>query len=363
VVSIQSLSKSFGEQAVLKNLSLDIEAGERFILLGRSGCGKTTLLRLCAGFDTPDGGGIFIDGQNILPLPVERRPVGIIFQNYGLFPHMTVYDNIAVGPRIRKISETGIARQIGELLEITHLKGLQDAYPGRLSGGESQRVALARAIINRPKILLLDEPLSALDATLRQSLREELREMQKTLGITFLFVTHDQEEAMSLATRMGILEEGRLLQVGTPEELYHHPQSPFVAGFLGAVNRLPGVVLEADHEQTRVYLGTDIRIQCAPACGFQKDQFVSCFIRPEKIFLGEKKSPGTSWNCLKARIIEKTFLGQQTQYRARLINEQTLTLVDTRPVSDAPGASCHEGDTVTLSFSAHDVMLFARPRP
>ncbi len=358
MVSIQSVSKSFGEKTVLENVSLDIEAGERFILLGRSGCGKTTLLRLLAGFATPDRGEIKIEGQDMLHLPVERRPVGMIFQNYALFPHRTVYDNIAVGPRIRKVSESEIARKIDELLEITHLKGLKNAYPGRLSGGESQRVALARAIINRPKILLLDEPLSALDATLRQQLREELREMQKTLGITFLFVTHDQEEAMSLATRMGILEAGRLLQVGTPAELYDQPQSPFVAGFLGSVNRLKGRVEQSDSERTLVYLGHDIRIQCPPSSDFKKDQPVYCFIRPEKICFRARESTGTTWNTINANIIEKTFFGHQTQYRIRLSDGQTVTVIESRGSFDTAALNCREGDNVQLRFSMHDVMLF-----
>ncbi|SVC29369.1 uncharacterized protein METZ01_LOCUS282223, partial [marine metagenome] len=242
MVKLDSISKSFGGKPVVENVSLEIEEGERFTLLGRSGCGKTTLLRLIAGFETPDSGTIAIEGQDVGSLPVEQRPVGLIFQNYALFPHMTVYDNIAVGPRIRRHPEIDIAKSIDELLEITHLQALRDAHPGQISGGEAQRVALARAVINRPKILLLDEPLSALDPSLRQHLREELVEMQRALGITFLFVTHDQEEAMGLATRMGIMDNGCLQQVGTPSELYERPQTTFIAEFLGEVNRLSGNV-------------------------------------------------------------------------------------------------------------------------
>ncbi|MFQ5675900.1 MAG: ABC transporter ATP-binding protein [bacterium] len=185
---------------MIHNLSLEVKEGEIFTLLGESGCGKTTLLRLLAGFEQPDSGGISIAGENVLPLPVERRPVGFIFQNYALFPHLSVYDNIAVGPRVRELPEDEIEKQIDVLLETTRIKELKHAFPGRLSGGESQRVAIARAIINRPKILLLDEPFAALDPSLRQSLRDEIADMQKTFGITFLFVTHDQEEALSLVS-------------------------------------------------------------------------------------------------------------------------------------------------------------------
>ena len=225
MLKLDSISKSFGGNTVLENISLEIESGERFTLLGRSGCGKTTLLRIIAGFENPDSGSIFIDGQDVGSLPVEQRPIGMIFQNYALFPNMSVYDNIAVGPRIRKQPEPQIASKIEELLEITHIRSLRDVYPRQISGGEAQRVALARAVINRPKILLLDEPLSALDLSLRQNLREELVDMQRTLGITFLFVTHDQEEAMGLATHMGIMDNGCLQQVGTPTELYEKPDS------------------------------------------------------------------------------------------------------------------------------------------
>ena len=358
MVELKGLSKSFGGKPVIQNVSLQISAGERFILLGQSGCGKTTLLRMIAGFEQPDRGEIWIDGQNVVPLPVERRPVGIIFQNYALFPHMTVYDNIAVGLRVRKTPETEIARRIGEVLEITHLTELSDAYPGRLSGGESQLVAIARAIINRPKILLLDEPLSALDANLRQSLREELRDMQKALGITFLFVTHDQEEAMSLADRMGILEGGRLLQVGTPSDLYNHPESPFVAGFLGAVNRLSGVIEKQNGNQTVIALKGGIKINCEPQSNFAAGQEVSCFIRPEKMFFHAEEKSGTSLNRVNTLIVDKTFLGNQTQYQVKLENGQTCTV----PVSHGSGEEnnnvLHSGDRVEILFSARDVMQF-----
>jgi len=360
MVHLKNLSKSFGPKSVIEGVSLKIPAGERFILLGKSGCGKTTLLRMLAGFERPDRGAILIAGEDVVSLPVERRPVGFIFQSYALFPHMTVYDNIAVGPRIRKIPESEIARLIGELLEITHLAELQDAYPGRLSGGESQRVAIARAIVNRPKILLLDEPLSALDASLRLGLREELKEMQAALGITFLFVTHDQEEAMSLATRMGILEGGRLLQVGTPGELYDHPESPFVAGFLGAVNRLSGNVERQDENTTVVRLENEMKIRCETKAKRPAGQKVTCFIRPEKMFFGSENNRESDGNSINALIVEKTFLGNQTLYKARLADGQTCTV----PVGHGSGGdnklSLAEGERVTILFAAKDMILFDR---
>ena len=254
MVKLEGITKAFDSRKVLENCSLEIEEGERFVLLGQSGCGKTTLLRLIAGFDQPDQGRIWIGGQEISSLPVEQRPVGFIFQRHALFPHMNVYDNIAVGPRVRGLPEPEIASQIDKLLEITRLTELRHAWPGQLSGGESQRVALARAVINKPKVLLLDEPLSALDEGLRQNLREELMDIQRTFGITFLFVTHDQEEAMSLADRMSILEGGSFLQVGTPQTLYDQPADPFTASFLGEINRLEGTVIQQTGNQITLSL-------------------------------------------------------------------------------------------------------------
>jgi ABC-type Fe3+/spermidine/putrescine transport system ATPase subunit len=361
MVRLKNLSKSFGGKSVIADVSLEIPAGERFILLGKSGCGKTTLLRLLAGFERPDRGAILIAGEDVAVLPVERRPVGFIFQNYALFPHMTVYDNIAVGPRIRKTPEPEIARRIGELLEITHLTGLRDAHPGRLSGGESQRVAIARALVNRPKVLLLDEPLSALDASLRQGLREELKEMQAALGITFMFVTHDQEEAMSLATRMGVLEYGRLLQVGTPTQLYNHPESPFVAGFLGAINRFSGAVESQNQKRTVVVLDAELKIDCAGGNKCPAGHRVTCFIRPEKMAFAEDDEKVSGKNRIPAVIVEKTFLGNQTVYTAKLASGQTCTVPVGHGSGEGNKISCQMGERVTIQFFANDVLLFDQP--
>ena len=271
---------------------------------------------------------------------------------------MDVYDNIAVGPRVRGIPESEIASQIDALLEITRLNELRHAWPGQLSGGESQRVALARAVINKPKVLLLDEPLSALDESLRQNLREELMDIQRAFGITFLFVTHDQEEAMSLATRMGILEGGRLLQVGTPSDLYNHPESPFVAGFLGAVNRLSGIIERQNSGHTVVALGSGIKINCEPQSAYAPGQAVSCFIRPEKMFFCSGEKSGPSLNRVNALIVEKTFLVNQTQYQAKLENGQTCTVPVRHDSGQEKNIVFHSGDRVEILFSAHDVIQF-----
>jgi len=312
MVRLKSISKAYSPAGpmVIDDFSLDIAEGERFILLGPSGCGKTTLLRMIAGFETPDRGGIFIAGENVVSLPVERRPVGFIFQNHALFGHMTVYDNIAVGPRVRGEDERHIRERIESLIAITRLKGLEGAYPGRLSGGESQRVAIARALANRPKLLLLDEPLSALDPSLRKSLRQELVEMQQALGITFLFVTHDQEEAMELADRMGILEGGRLLQAGTPAKLYENPASPFVAGFIGEGNRLTGTVIKQTANAVRIDFGEGLKLHALSLASWQAGERVSGFIRPPRLsFHAAGADLPEGGNRIPAVVRRTTFFG------------------------------------------------------
>ncbi len=355
MVRLDSISKSFGGKPVVENVSLEIEAGERFTLLGRSGCGKTTLLRMIAGFETPDSGTIAIAGQDVGSLPVEQRPVGLIFQNYALFPHMTVYDNIAVGPRIRKHPEIDIAKNIDELLEITHLQDLRNAHPGQISGGEAQRVALARAVINRPKILLLDEPLSALDPSLRQHLREELVEMQRALGITFLFVTHDQEEAMGLATRMGIMDNGCLQQVGTPSELYEKPQTTFIAEFLGEVNRLTGNVEQRTGDQITISLGPAGSIQCVSEIPLRENQNVTCYVRPEKLFFEQHRPQTEPVNSLQGTLRDIHFFGSHTRYRVQLPGGQTLTLSSQQRKTRSPHYSI--GDTVRVLFAITDTFI------
>ena len=349
MVKLDSISKSFGGNPVVENISLEIEAGERFTLLGQSGCGKTTLLRMIAGFETPDSGTIAIEGQDVGSLPIEKRPVGLIFQNYALFPHMSVYDNIAVGPRIRGHSESEIAKRVDELLEITHLRALRDVYPGQISGGEAQRVALARAVINRPKILLLDEPLSALDLSLRQHLRGELIEMQRALGITFLFVTHDQEEAMGLATRMGIMDKGCLQQVGKPAELYERPETDFIAEFLGDVNRLTGKVEQRTGDQITVSLKHSGNIQCVSEIFALENQSITCYVRPEKLFFDTGRPQTQPVNILPGTLRNIQFFGSHSRYQLELAGGQSLTL------STHHNPQHSIGDPVRVVFAVSDV--------
>jgi len=316
MLKLDSISKSFGKKHVLHDISMEICKGERFTLLGKSGCGKSTLLRIIAGFESPDKGKIWVEGDEITSLPIEKRPVGMIFQNYALFPHMTIYDNIAVGPRVRKLAEPEIEKRIDELLEMTHLRDLKNSYPQNISGGEAQRVALARAVINRPKILLLDEPLSALDPSLRKHLREELVEMQRNLGITFLFVTHDQEEAMSMATKMCIMEKGSIKQSGTPTDLYDRPKSSFVANFLGEINCLNGRIEQKTENRITLSLGKNGKIQFIAGSNENNEQ--RCYVRPEKIFFDSNQEHTEPMNLLEGVLISKDFFGSHTRYQIEL---------------------------------------------
>jgi len=356
MIRLEHIHKAFGDLSVLRDFSLELEPGERFVLLGPSGCGKTTLLRLIAGFEMPDAGAIYIEGQNVGALPVERRPVGFIFQRHALFPHKTVYDNIAVGPRVRGMDEAEIERRVGELLEITRLAAKRHAWPAQLSGGEAQRVALARAVINRPKLLLLDEPLSALDESLRQNLREELMEMQQAFGITFLFVTHDREEAMTLAHRMSVLHAGRPLQVGASETLYRRPQHPVVAGFLGEINRLHGVVASVSGLQVTLRLTGEGALTGVAQTPLKPGDSAMACIRPEhwQVLAPDTRTPDE--NPLAGTVRTVSFLGS----RLRLSIELTGGDVVHALCSHAPETGrLTPGTRVSLACSSEEVMVFS----
>src|SRR5882724_10333403 len=254
LLRIEGVTKKFGVFRAVDRLSLDIRAGEFFALLGPSGCGKTTLLRMLAGFDAPDKGEIFLGGRDIAPVLPHRRPVNMMFQNYALFPHLSVKDNIAFGLKRLGLPKTEIDARVTEMLALVRLEGFDARKPDQLSGGQRQRVALARSLARRPQILLLDEPLAALDKKLRASTQAELLDVQRRLGTTFIIVTHDQEEAMTVADRIGVMDKGRLMQVASPRELYETPNSRWIAGFVGDINLLEGHVLS--HESGRVTIVT-----------------------------------------------------------------------------------------------------------
>jgi ABC-type Fe3+/spermidine/putrescine transport system ATPase subunit len=251
VVDLIGVRKRYGRVVAVDGVSLSVREGEFFTLLGPSGCGKTTTLRLVAGFETPDQGEVRISGQGVNRLPPEGRPIGMVFQNYALFPNMTVFGNVAFPLRLRRLPERVVRRKVGELLEMVHLQGLEGRYPRELSGGQQQRVALARALAREPKVLLLDEPLSALDAKIREELRGELKRLQRETGLTALYVTHDQEEALALSDRIAVMRDGKVEQLGTPQEIYERPSTLFVARFVGIGTLVPGEAREGRFHRDR----------------------------------------------------------------------------------------------------------------
>lgn len=304
VLSIRGLSKTFSGQTVLSNFNLDISHGEFVTLLGPSGCGKTTLLRLIAGFEELDTGSVFLDGTDISPLPPEKRQVNTVFQSYALFPHMTVFDNVAFGLRLKGIKGQKLIDRVHATLAEVKMTGFAHRYPDQLSGGQQQRIAIARAIINTPRVLLLDEPLSALDARLRREMQIELKRLQRELGIAFILVTHDQEEALSMSDRVVVIQEGKIAQVGTPREVYEDPASLYVAKFIGDINLFPGKVIDrADSNKLRISIFGKTVFANAGKKTFQPDQSIQLLLRPEDLRLSEDTQEGMPffWGAIMER--------------------------------------------------------------
>jgi putrescine transport system ATP-binding protein len=324
-ICFRDVSKSYGSVVAVDRIRLDIYRGEFFALLGPSGCGKTTLLRMLAGFEAPSEGTIEIDGADMAEVPAYRRPVNMMFQSYALFPHMTVEQNVAFGLRQEGLPRREIVARVNDMLALVELSDLARRKPHQLSGGQRQRVALARSVIKRPKVLLLDEPLAALDRRLREQTQLELVNIQEKLGITFIIVTHDQEEAMTVATRIAIMDRGRTVQVGTPGEVYEYPNSLYVAEFVGEVNLFEARVVDAgrDHVVVRSHdIDTDILadrgIDAAPG------QTVWVAVRPEKIELAPTPPPRTDVNCVSGVVFDIAYLGSLSVYHVRLASGRTV---------------------------------------
>jgi spermidine/putrescine transport system ATP-binding protein len=311
-VSLRSLTKRFDDVVAVDDVDLDIADGEFFALLGPSGCGKTTTLRMIAGLEIPTSGSLKIHGDEVGTLPANKRPVNTVFQNYALFPHMTVAANVGFGLKMKKTAKDEITRRVDEAIELVRLGGMEGRRPAQLSGGQQQRVALARALVNRPEVLLLDEPLAALDLKLRQGMQRELKALQREVGITFVFVTHDQEEALSMADRIGVMGDGRLLQVGTPEEIYDAPVDRFVADFIGRSNFLPGTV-ESD-DVVCLANGTRIVVSSAGSSGSAGDA-VAVSLRPERVQVGAVGEAPEGRPMLEGRVSTVTFLGSSIVYQ------------------------------------------------
>jgi putrescine transport system ATP-binding protein len=317
-IRIEQVTKRFGDFVAVNNVSLSVFRGELFALLGGSGCGKTTLLRMLAGFEVPSSGKIFIDGVDMASIPPYARPVNMMFQSYALFPHMTVEQNVAFGLKQDRLAKPEIASRVGEILDLVQMRSFARRKPHQLSGGQRQRVALARSLVKQPKLLLLDEPLGALDKKLREATQFELVNIQEHLGVTFMVVTHDQEEAMTLSTRIGVMNAGQIVQVGTPQEIYEFPSTRFIADFIGSVNMFEGQVIEDEPDYTL--------IRCAEAGGnIYVSHGISCApgataavaVRPEKI-IASREPPDTDYNNLPGTVQDIAYLGDLSIYRIRL---------------------------------------------
>jgi iron(III) transport system ATP-binding protein len=360
-LELRDLTKRYGGVLAVDRLSLGIEDGELLVLLGPSGCGKTTVLRLIAGLLAPDGGEMLLDGRRIsapgFVMPPERRGMAMVFQSYALWPHMTVFENVAYGLRLRGVPRAAIAQQVADALRLVKLEGLETRYPGELSGGQQQRVALARAIVVRPAMLLFDEPLSNLDALLRDQMRFELRELQRTLGITSVYVTHDQREALVLGDRIVVMRAGRIVQSGSPEAVVRRPAHPFVAEFLGTSNLLPGRLRTLDRARGRAVVELGDRVLEAAlvegAAEIPSGGPVLVSIRPVDVQL-EKSAPNEpGMNAIHGRVQQRTFLGDLFEYALELTGGLTLT------VRTHPSVIWNPGDEVAAVIAAEDATCLA----
>ena len=387
-LELKEIKKSFTEgEAVLDNISLEISKGEFITLLGSSGCGKTTTLRIIAGLEQPDAGSVWLDGREVTGLEPNQRDVNTVFQNYALFPHMNVAENIGYGLKLKKVPKSEIRKKVSQMLELVQLEGYEKRKPSELSGGQKQRVAIARALVNNPKVLLLDEPLGALDLQLRRAMQIELKHLQKKLGITFIYITHDQEEAINMSDRIAVMKDGRIEQIGTPDEIYNHPKTSYVATFVGNANILHGVAESVQGENVIVKIGNDrviVKLETSQQDTEEKQHLaageeVTLAVRSENILLQEAAVIGdtgtdhrdtvdisvtggisdihdmNSISGLQATVTEKNFAGGQLRVTLKL--SDGTQLIASRYGIDA---SVAEGQTVRCSFLPTDAVLVDR---
>jgi len=387
-LELKEIKKSFTEgEAVLDNISLEISKGEFITLLGSSGCGKTTTLRIIAGLEQPDAGSVWLDGREVTGLEPNQRDVNTVFQNYALFPHMNVAENIGYGLKLKKVPKSEIRKKVSQMLELVQLKGYEKRKPSELSGGQKQRVAIARALVNNPKVLLLDEPLGALDLQLRRAMQIELKHLQKKLGITFIYITHDQEEAINMSDRIAVMKDGCIEQIGTPDEIYNHPKTSYVATFVGNANILHGVAESVQGENVIVKIGNDrviVKLETSQQDTEEKQHLaageeVTLAVRSENILLQEAAVIGdtgtdnrdtvdisvaggisdihdaNSISGLQATVTEKNFAGGQLRVTLKL--SDGTQLIASRYGIDA---SVAEGQTVRCSFLPTDAVLVDR---
>lgn len=354
ILSIHGISKRFGTNDVLKGIDLELKRGEFFTLLGSSGCGKTTLLRILAGLEQPDTGHLLLNGVDITDVPPDKRNINTVFQNYALFPYMNVFNNIAYGLKIRKVNKQEIKERVSEMLDVIQLPGFEQRMPNQLSGGQKQRIATARALINKPDILLLDEPLGALDLKLRKQMQSSLKELQQKLGITFVYVTHDQEEALNMSDRIGVMNHGVFEQIGTPEEIYNNPRTRFVADFIGDTNLLDAQVLEARHQGLYHLLLNGTQVAARSDLTLQAGETVSISIRPEKIHLQDVLPENTAEKAfyLKGTAENNYFVGAMIRTSIRLSDGRKLVVSNGQNTEQLPSP----GSTVWLTWRPQDAI-------
>jgi spermidine/putrescine transport system ATP-binding protein len=357
-ISLQQIGKRYAGVDAVRDVSIDIAEGEFFSLLGPSGCGKTTTLRMIAGFVTPDSGRIVLQGRDVTSVPPNRRPVNMVFQQYALFPHMSVYDNVAFGLSVKRVPRSEHRERVGELLRVVSLAGFERRRPRELSGGQQQRVALARALVNRPAALLLDEPLGALDVKLRKQMQLELKRIQHELGTTFVYVTHDQEEALAMSDRIAVMNGGRVEQTAGPREIYEQPASPFVADFIGSLNALDLAVDEVVGGYAVVRAGERERVVVPVDSSVRPGSAIRVAVRPEHVRIttvGEPAPPDGS--RLEGTIAEIVFLGMYTQFH---VDTRAGRVVSHRLAED-PSAALGPGSPVALTWASDQAYALAEP--
>jgi spermidine/putrescine transport system ATP-binding protein len=363
-VRLVDVVKKFGDAVAVDRINLEVRDGEFFSLLGPSGCGKTTTLRMIGGFEQPTSGLIELKGKDVTWLPPYQRDVNTVFQSYALFPHLTIYENVAFGLRRKRVKDSEIKSRVSEMLALVELPGFEKRKPTQISGGQAQRVALARALINRPAVLLLDEPLGALDLKLRKQMQVELKRIQQEVGITFIYVTHDQEEAMTMSDRIAVMNKGRYEQLGDPEGLYERPTTRFVAGFLGISNLLPGTITGTADNYAIAQLGDDARVR-VPKALVNGQTAIEVGVRPEKIRMHKlEATPPPGSNELQGTVIDASYLGVSTSYVIEAHSGARLTVYEQNVERTVHGSLHRPGETVRLSWSPdHTFVVRADPVP